>query len=119
MQKFLTSFSLSLICIFFSLNNISNANEVNIYTSRHYDSDDALYEKFKNNTGIKVNIISGKGDALMERLKSEANNSPADIFLTTDAGNLWKIQKPLKTPSEQNRLKNRLPQETHVFYPLG
>lgn len=93
MQKFLTSFSLSLICIFFSLNNISNANEVNIYTSRHYDSDDALYEKFKNNTGIKVNIISGKGDALMERLKSEANNSPADIFLTTDAGNLWKIQK--------------------------
>ena len=93
MQKFLTSFSLPLICIFFSLNNISNANEVNIYTSRHYDSDDALYEKFKNNTGIKVNIISGKGDALMERLKSEANNSPADIFLTTDAGNLWKIQK--------------------------
>ena len=93
MQKFLTSFSLSLICIFFSLNNISNANEVNVYTSRHYDSDDALYEKFKNNTGIKVNIISGKGDALIERLKSEANNSPADIFLTTDAGNLWKIQK--------------------------
>ena len=93
MQKFLTSFSLSLICIFFSLNNISNANEVNVYTSRHYDSDDALYEKFKNNTGIKVNIISGKGDALMERLKSEGNNSPADIFLTTDAGNLWKIQK--------------------------
>ena len=93
MQKFLTSFSLPLICIFFSLNNISNANEVNVYTSRHYDSDDELYEKFKNNTGIKVNIISGKGDALMERLKSEANNSPADIFLTTDAGNLWKIQK--------------------------
>ena len=93
MQKFLTSFSLPLISIFFSLNNISNANEVNVYTSRHYDSDDALYEKFKNNTGIKVNIISGKGDALMERLKSEANNSPADIFLTTDAGNLWKIQK--------------------------
>ena len=93
MQKFLTSFSLPLICIFFSLNNISNANEVNVYTSRHYDSDDALYEKFKNNTGIKVNIISGKGDALMERLKSEGNNSPADIFLTTDAGNLWKIQK--------------------------
>ena len=93
MQKFLTSFSLPLICIFLSLNNISNANEVNVYTSRHYDSDDALYEKFKNNTGIKVNIISGKGDALMERLKSEANNSPADIFLTTDAGNLWKIQK--------------------------
>ena len=93
MQKFLTSFSLPLICIFFSLNYISNANEVNVYTSRHYDSDDALYEKFKNNTGIKVNIISGKGDALIERLKSEANNSPADIFLTTDAGNLWKIQK--------------------------
>ena len=68
-------------------------NEVNIYTSRHYDSDDALYEEFRKETGIKVNIISGKGSALLERIKSEEKNPPADIFFTVDAGNLWKVQK--------------------------
>ena len=67
--------------------------DVNIYTSRHYDSDDALYEEFTKETGIKVNIISGKGSALLERIKSEGINSPADIFFTVDAGNLWKVQK--------------------------
>ncbi len=67
--------------------------DVNIYTSRHYDSDDALYEEFTKETGIKVNIISGKGRALLERIKSEGINSPADIFFTVDAGNLWKVQK--------------------------
>ncbi len=69
------------------------ASEVNIYTSRHYDSDDLLYEEFTKETGIKVNIISGKGSALLERLKSEGKKSPADVFFTVDAGNLWKIQK--------------------------
>ena len=71
----------------------SFANEVNLYTSRHYDSDDALYQKFTNDTGIKVNVISGKGKALMEILASEGVNSPADVFITVDAGNLWKVQK--------------------------
>ena len=69
------------------------ANEVNVYTSRHYDSDEKIYKEFKNLTGIKVNIISGKGKALMERLRLEGKNSPADLFITSDAGNLWKIQK--------------------------
>ena len=72
---------------------LSYAEEVNIYTSRHYDSDDKLYEDFRQETGIKVNVISGNGSALLERLKSEGANSPADIFFTVDAGNLWKIQK--------------------------
>ena len=68
-------------------------SEVNVYTSRHYDSDDALYQEFTKETGIAVNIISGKGSALLQRLKSEGKNSPADIFFTVDAGNLWKVQK--------------------------
>ena len=73
--------------------NLVIADEVNVYTSRHYDSDDALYEEFTDETGIKVNIISGKGSALLQRLKAEGKNSPADIFFTVDAGNLWKVQK--------------------------
>ena len=68
-------------------------SEVNVYTSRHYDSDDALYAEFTEATGIKVNIISGSGNALLERLKAEGKDSPADIFFTVDAGNLWRIQK--------------------------
>ena len=79
--------------LIFTLSSQLVANEVNVYTSRHYDSDEIIYEEFKNLTGIKVNIISGKGKALMERLRLEGKNSPADLFITSDAGNLWKIQK--------------------------
>ena len=79
--------------IFLLVSSLSFANEVNIYTSRHYDSDDQLYEDFRSETGITINVISGNGSALLERLKSEGKNSPADIFFTVDAGNLWKIQK--------------------------
>jgi iron(III) transport system substrate-binding protein len=67
--------------------------EVNIYTSRHYDADNFLYEQFTKKTGIKVNIISGKGSALVERLKAEGINSPGDVFFTVDAGNLANFQK--------------------------
>ena len=84
-----------LIFFFFHLllsNFLFAGEEVNVYTSRHYDSDIKLYEDFTDQTGIKVNIISGKGKALIERLKSEGESSPADVFITVDAGNLWKVQ---------------------------
>ena len=84
---------LHLILLFALFGNTLMTSEVNVYTSRHYDSDDALYEEFTKETGIGVNIISGKGSALLERIKSEGRNSPADIFFTVDAGNLWKVQK--------------------------
>ena len=84
---------LSLLLLSFFSASFLFAQEVNIYTSRHYDSDDALYEEFTTDTGIEVNIISGKGGALLERLKAEGKNSPADVFFTVDAGNLWKVQK--------------------------
>ena len=79
--------------LLFVLSIQSFASEINIYTSRHYDYDQVIYDDFMNLTGIKVNIISGKGKALMERLRLEGKNSPADLFITSDAGNLWKIQK--------------------------
>ena len=84
---------IQMILLFSFFIDLVNADEVNVYTSRHYDSDDALYEEFTEETGIKVNIISGKGSALLQRLKAEGKNSPADIFFTVDAGNLWKVQK--------------------------
>ena len=81
------------ILLFALFGNALMTNEVNVYTSRHYDSDDVLYEEFTKETGVRINIISGKGSALLERIKSEGKNSPADIFFTVDAGNLWKAQK--------------------------
>ncbi len=59
--------------------------EVNIYSSRHYDTDERLYNDFTDATGIKVNLIEAKDDELIERLKAEGANSPADVFITVDA----------------------------------
>ena len=90
---------LALLIVPITLLFLTNTNEevqneeVNIYTSRHYDADNLLYEQFTKKTGIKVNIISGKGSALIERLKAEGINSPGDVFFTVDAGNLANFQK--------------------------
>jgi iron(III) transport system substrate-binding protein len=69
------------------------AEELNIYSSRHYQTDAALYDSFTRRTGIKVNRIEGKGDALIERIKSEGANSPADVLITVDAGRLWRADQ--------------------------
>jgi iron(III) transport system substrate-binding protein len=65
---------------------------VNLYTARHYDTDQALYDLFTQRTGIKVNQIEGNADQLIARMKSEGEASPADLFITADAGALWRAQ---------------------------
>ena len=70
------------------LNNFAIANEVNVFSSRHYESDIELYKKFTNQTGIKVNVISGKDEALQKRIIEEGTNSKADLYITSDAGNI-------------------------------
>ena len=68
------------------------ANEVNVFSARHYDSDVQLYEKFTAKTGIKVNVVSGKDKALQKRIKEEGKDSKADIYITADAGRLGAFQ---------------------------
>lgn len=86
------------------------ADELNLYSSRHYQTDEALYENFTKATGITINRIEGKGDALIERLKSEGANSPADVFLTVDAGRLWRAdQAGLFKPVESDVLDKLVP----------
>ncbi len=63
---------------------------VNLYSARHYDTDDALYSNFQKETGIKVNLIEGGSDGLIERIVNEGKYSPADLLITVDAGRLWK-----------------------------
>jgi iron(III) transport system substrate-binding protein len=69
------------------------AAEVNVYSSRHYDSDDALYQEFTKETGITINRIEGKADELIARLEAEGDNSPADVFITVDAGRMARAEE--------------------------
>lgn len=62
--------------------------EVNIYSSRHYDTDERLYSDFEDATGITINRIEGKADELIARMKAEGANSPADVMLTVDTSRL-------------------------------
>lgn len=68
-------------------------NEVNLYTSRHYDVDNELYKKFEDETGIKVNVIKGEADELIERIKREGTATKADLFLTADVGRLYRAKE--------------------------
>jgi len=83
---------------------------LNIYSSRHYDSDDRLYELFTEKTGIRVNLIEGDTDALLTRLKREGRLSPADLFITVDAGRLHKaVEAGVLQPVESKTLTERIP----------
>jgi iron(III) transport system substrate-binding protein len=66
----------------------ASAEEINIYSSRHYDTDLEIYEAFTDATGIEVNLIEDDAGALIERIKAEGANSPADVLITVDAANL-------------------------------
>ena len=71
-------------------NNTKTSNEVNLYSQRHYDVDKMLFERFEELTGVKVNVVKANADELLERLKNEGENSPADLFVSVDAGKLHK-----------------------------
>ena len=87
-----------------------SAESVNIYSARHYDTDDLLYDGFREATGIEVNVIEADGPALIARMRAEGANSPADLFLTVDAGNLWAAEKEgLFQPVLSNVLVERIP----------
>ena len=66
---------------------------LNLYSSRHYQTDEALYANFEKATGIKINRIEGPEDPLLERMKSEGSRSPADVLITVDMGRLLKAQE--------------------------
>ena len=72
----------AVILIFSSCsNNTKTSNEVNLYSQRHYDVDKMLFERFEELTGVTVNVVKANADELLERLKNEGENSPADLFV--------------------------------------
>ncbi|MGF1570883.1 MAG: Fe(3+) ABC transporter substrate-binding protein [Nodosilinea sp.] len=70
----------------------NRGNVVNLYTARHYDTDEDLYSGFTEATGIRVNVVEAESDQLIERIKNEGQNSPADLLMTVDAGRLWRAE---------------------------
>ena len=85
---------------------------LNLYSARHYSTDEALYTNFTKATGIKINRLEGGEDQLLQRIKSEGANSPADVFLTVDAGRLWLAdQEGVFAPIQSKVLNDRIPSE--------
>jgi iron(III) transport system substrate-binding protein len=77
--------------------------EVNVYSGRHYNTDKELYAAFTRRTGIKVNLLEGKDDELIQRLKSEGANSKADLLVLVDAARIYRAQndnlfRPIRSP---------------------
>ena len=94
------------------------ADEVNIYSSRHYDTDEHLYSDFTEATGITINRIEGTPEELIARMQAEGANSPADVFLTIDAGRIWLADKDgLLQPVHSEVLDARIP--AHLRHPDG
>lgn len=96
----------------------AQTSEVNLYSSRHYNTDDALYDTFTDLTGIRVNLLEGKADELLARLEAEGANSPADVFMTVDAGMLWRAdQAGIFAPMSSTVLSNNIPE--NLRHPEG
>lgn len=86
--------------------------EVNIYTARHYDADKLINEKFEKETGIKVNIVEGKAEELIERLEREGESSEADLFITVDGGVLNTAkEKDLLQDSSSEIIDKQVPEK--------
>ena len=84
--------------------------ELNLYSARHYSSDQELYDAFTRQTGIKINQIQAGDEALLERIKSEGKASPADVILLADAARLWKAQTDgLFQPTQSAILRSAIP----------
>jgi iron(III) transport system substrate-binding protein len=84
--------------------------EVNVYSARKEQLIKPLFDKFTEQTGIKVNLVTGKDDALLERLKLEGENTPADLLMTADAGRLYRaVEMELTQPVESEVLNKDIP----------
>ncbi|HZM35388.1 MAG TPA: Fe(3+) ABC transporter substrate-binding protein [Burkholderiales bacterium] len=102
--------ALSLVLLVCATGAAAQGNVVNIYSSRHYQTDEALYAGFTKLTGIKINRIEAGEDALIERIRNEGARSPADVLVTVDAGRLWRAEQlGLFQPVRSNVLESRIP----------
>ena len=84
--------------------------ELNLYSARHYQTDEALYSDFTKKTGIKINRIEADDNGILERIKSEGDKSQADVILLVDAARLWRAQmNQYFAPIQSKYLEERIP----------
>ena len=103
--------SVSLTALILSLAAPAIAQEVNVYSSRHYDTDLVIYDAFTAATGIRVNIIEGNGEEILARIQAEGANSPADVLITVDGGRLHRaVEAGILAPVESAILEARVPE---------
>ena len=98
---------------FASFGAVAQEKVINLYSSRHYNTDEALYANFTKQTGIRINRIEAGEDPLIERIRNEGERSPADILLTVDAGRLWRAEQmgffqPVKSATLDARIPSSL-----------
>jgi iron(III) transport system substrate-binding protein len=106
-----SSVLLSILCVVLVVaQGVARADEVNVYSARKEALILPLLEKFKAQTGIEFNLITAKEDELLKRLEAEAQSSPADVFITTDAGRLQRAKDAgVLQPIENAVLRARIP----------
>lgn len=102
----------------FATGSLAQEKVLNLYSSRHYQTDEALYANFTKQTGIRINRIEAPEDALIERLRNEGSASPADVLVTVDAGRLWRAEQlGLFQPVKSAVLESKIP--AHLRHPDG
>lgn len=94
---------------------------LNLYSSRHYQTDEALYAGFTKATGIRINRIEAGEDALIERIRNEGARSPADVLVTVDAGRLWRAEQlgffqPVKSATLESRIPASYREPNGLWY---
>jgi iron(III) transport system substrate-binding protein len=83
---------------------------LNLYSARHYQTDEALYADFTKATGIKINRVDADDAGILARLRSEGTSSPADVILLVDASRLWRAEvEGLFQPVKSATLESRIP----------
>jgi iron(III) transport system substrate-binding protein len=98
------------LALAFPTGALAQEKVLNLYSSRHYETDEALYSNFTKQTGIKINRIEGGEDTLIERIRNEGDKSPADVLITVDAGRLWRAERMgLFQPIRSKVLESRIP----------
>lgn len=91
---------------------------LNLYSARHYETDEALYADFTKQTGIRINRIEGGEDSLIERIRNEGARTPADVLITVDAGRMWRAEEAgLLQGVKSKVLESRIP--AHLRDPNG
>lgn len=99
------------------------AGVVNVYTTRHYDTDDLLYAEFTKETGIKVNVVTDKSAVSISKIKEQGRAPLADIFMTADAGNLAQakeagILQVIESPTLEKNIPAKYQDDDNAWFGL-